>query len=156
MSAQQPGFPCRRTRKCNEGRMAVVSGYIGLSIPYFPRIRSTGKLQRPARKTRQKRLIGRPVYLLDVSGRTSRYTCIKNYYDLPMNFCPHPRLSSTRIFSPREVSGRSPSIRLTYRGYPIVRQRPARSNHSYVIQSTRPLSSEAGKLFIDGAERITT
>lgn len=72
-------------------------------------------------------------------------------------FLPSLRCISRELFF-RHVRSTSAIRSLTARWYFIASIWPARSNHSCIIPSTRPLSSEPRKLFIDGVDvkRITT
>lgn len=165
------GKPSRfllRTHATRERRkkMCLVSRCSGLSIPYFLRSadRKTGggsaePVRPPDRKIRQKRLIGRALPRLASSQmfRRQEHKSLDSHKGLLRftNFYhPSPvRCILREFFSPR------PAARpLTARWYFIASTWPASSNHSCIIPSTRPLSSEPRKLFIDGADvkRITT
>lgn len=164
----KPGRFLLRTRERRK-KMCLVSRCSGLSIPYFLRSAdrktgggSAGPVRPPDRKIRQKRLIGRALPRLASSQMFRRQAhksldAHKGLLRFTNFYHPIPGpMHLTWIFF--ATSG---LCRPAFDGslwYFIASTWPARSNHSCIILSTRPLSSEPRKLFIDGADvkRITT
>lgn len=164
--ASRSGFSRRRTRReRDEGGCVLYRGAVDWVFHIF-RARPTG---RPAAA----RPFARPTGRSDKSGLLAerwlplrcfgarRISSLNPYKGL-LRFIerisvvpPWPDLLSdafyANFFQPRPTP-------LTARWYFIASTWPARSNHSCIIPSTRPLSSEPRKLFIDGADvkRITT